>query len=184
METKRLAEWLGSADGLIKTAAALLASVGVIAAAITDQFKPILERFGLPELARQIAAPILTIAIILLFWRAYHRYARESRLEKPERFTLVATTPESLIGRADDLERLLRSVMRNRIVLQRRTGDGRDDRSCSSAAYRMPHVAPPAEAQLGCDPAQRQTARPAAVPKTPQTIAISPIENVPLFLVA
>jgi hypothetical protein len=121
METKRLAEWLGSADGLIKTITALLTSAVVLAAAITDQFKPILEWFGLPEIARQIAAPIVTIAIlgavILLFWRAYRRYARESRLEKPEKFTLVATTPESLIGRADDLERLLRSVMRNRIVL-------------------------------------------------------------------
>jgi hypothetical protein len=82
METKRLAEWLGSADGLIKTIAALLASAGVLAAAITDQFKPILEWFGLPEIARQIAAPIATIAIlgavILLFRGAYRRYAQGS----------------------------------------------------------------------------------------------------------
>src|SRR5438876_3370406 len=117
METKRLAEWLGSADGLIRMIAAVLASTGVLVATITDRFKPILEWFGLPEIAKQIAAIAILGVVILHFLRAYRRYAQESRLEKPEKFTLIATTPESLIGRADDLENLVRLVMRNRIVL-------------------------------------------------------------------
>jgi hypothetical protein len=106
---------------LVFDSKALFASAGALTAAMSGQFKPILEWSGLSEIGRQVAAAILTIAILgavtLLFWRAYRRYARESRLEKPEKFTLVATTPESLIGRTEDLERLLRAVTRNRIVL-------------------------------------------------------------------
>ena len=50
-------------------------------------------------------------------WHDYRRYARQSRLEQPDKFTLIATTPESLIDRVGDLERLLNAVMQNRIVL-------------------------------------------------------------------
>ena len=84
---------------------------------ITGQFKPLFVLIGLPEMAWPIVLVVVLAAPALYFWRDYRRYARQSRLEQPDKFTLVATTPESLIGRADDLERLVRAVMQNRIVL-------------------------------------------------------------------
>ncbi len=121
METKRLTEWLGTAEGLVKTISALLVSAGALAAAVTGQLKSVFEILGLPDMARPVAGPTVTVAIlvilILFILRGYRRYARESRLDQPDKFTLVATTPESLIGRDDDLQGLLRTTMQNRIVL-------------------------------------------------------------------
>ncbi len=117
METKRLTEWLGTADGLVKVAAGLIGSFGTLIAAVTGQLKPLLDFIGLPQTALPIVVVAIIVGLILYFWRGYRRFARLSKLEQPDRFTLVATTPESLIGRADDLQRLLRVVAQNRIVL-------------------------------------------------------------------
>jgi hypothetical protein len=117
MDAKRLAEWLGTADGLVKVATGLIGSIVALLVAITGQFKPLFVLLGLPEMAWPIVVFAVFAAVALYFWRDYRRYTRQSRLEQPDKFTLVATTPESLIGRADDLERLVRAVMQNRIVL-------------------------------------------------------------------
>jgi hypothetical protein len=117
MDAKRLAEWLGTADGLFKVATGLIGSIVALLVAITGQFKPLFVLLGLPEMAWPIVLLAVLAAVALYFWRDYRRYARQSQLEQPDKFTLVATTPESLIGRADDLERLVRAVMQNRIVL-------------------------------------------------------------------
>ena len=63
---------------------------------------------------------MLIVVVVALAWYCWHdfrRYARQSRLEQPDKFKFVATVPESLVGRVDDLERLLRVVTQNRIVL-------------------------------------------------------------------
>lgn len=117
MDAKRLAEWLGTADGLIKVAMGVIGSIGAIFAAVTGLLKPVFDRIGLPQVAQPLVVGVVVIVLVWYFWRDYHRYARQSRLEQPDRFTLIATTPESLIGRVHDLERLLRVVTQNRIVL-------------------------------------------------------------------
>ena len=121
METKRLTEWLGTAEGLVKTVTVLFGSTVALGAAVTGQLRSIFEFVGLRDTATSIAGPIVTVAIlavlVLCLWRSYRRFARESRLEQPDKFSLVTTTPESLIGRAGDLERLLRTAMQNRIML-------------------------------------------------------------------
>jgi hypothetical protein len=118
METKRLAEWLGTADGLIKVIGGVIVSIGAVGAAATGLLKPTFDLVGLPA---QMAQPIVIIAVVAVlawyFLRGYRRFARQSRLQQPDKFTLIATTPESLIGRVDDLPGLLRAVMQNRIVL-------------------------------------------------------------------
>ena len=150
METKRLVEWLGSAEGLIETITALFVAAGALLAAVTGQLKPIFEWVGLSETVRPIAGLTLTVAILgavlSLLWHAYRRYARESRLERPEKFTLVATTPDSLIGRADHLDGLLRSTTQNQIVLL----DG--ESGCGKSALVGSGVAPQLQAGDGLLP--------------------------------
>ncbi len=117
METQRLTEWLGTVDGLAKVSASIIGSVGTVIAAGTGQLKPLFDFIHLPQMAR----PIVVVAVVALlawyFLHDYRRYARQSRIEQPDKFTLIATTPESLIGRNDDRDKLLRAVMQNRIVL-------------------------------------------------------------------
>ena len=75
-------------------------SIVALLVAITGQLKPLFVLIGLPEMAWPIVLVAVLAALALYFWRDYRRYARQSRLEQPDKFTLVATTPESLIGRA------------------------------------------------------------------------------------
>src|SRR3954454_17131030 len=102
-------------------ATSLIVSFGTLIVVVRGQLKTLFDFIGLPQIAQPIVVVAIVVAIVvalaLYFWRSYRRYTRQSKLEQPDKFTLVATTPESLIGRTDDLERLLRVVAQNRIVL-------------------------------------------------------------------
>jgi membrane protein implicated in regulation of membrane protease activity len=117
LRTGRVSEWLNTADGLTKSVAAVLGLAATLAAAILGSLRLAAETLGLPIYVAALLAAALLLSFCALLWRSYRRFARESRLEQPDRFTLVATTPESLIGRTEDLDRLVRAVAQNRLVL-------------------------------------------------------------------
>jgi len=48
VDTKRLAEWLGSSEGLIKIITAVLVAAGALVTAITGPLKSIFKSLGLP----------------------------------------------------------------------------------------------------------------------------------------
>lgn len=115
METKGL-EWLRTADARIRCWASVTLTIATLVGVLTGWFQKALEVIHLPQ-----AAPLLGVVIIgaatLYLWRDYRRFFRQSRIEQPDKFTLLATTPESLIGRDRDLNLLFQTVMQKRIVL-------------------------------------------------------------------
>jgi hypothetical protein len=138
LDVKRLTEWVSSIEGLAKTIAALIGAVALVFAAITDRLKPLFEYFGFPANTSSAIALLLLLPLLWIVWRSYRRFATESRLEQPDKFTLVATTPESLIGRDDDVEKLVQSVARNRIVLL--DGESGCGKSALVRAGLIPHL--------------------------------------------
>jgi hypothetical protein len=112
MDIKLIKEWLSTAEGLLKSAIYLGGLIWLWA-----------ERFNnwLPAWARPWSVPALVgIAVIaagLLLWPGFRRFAKASRLERPDAFLLNPTGPDGLIGRADDLVQLRACVEQFRLVL-------------------------------------------------------------------
>src|SRR5687767_1774779 len=106
LDAKRLTEWAGSIDGLAKIVVALIGVPALIFTALSNQLKPASEYLGLPAGAAPSVSLLLLIPLLWFVWRSFRQFATQSRIEKTEKFTLVATTPESLIGRDEDLQRL------------------------------------------------------------------------------
>jgi Novel STAND NTPase 1 len=140
MDLKRLTEWITTAEGLGK---AVIALVGVPAAmwlAFTKAFEPLVA-LGLPAWVSSGATILIIAAFGFLLWRSFRRFAQASRLEQPDSFTLHPTGPASLIGRTDDLARLLNSVKRNRLVLL--DGDSGCGKSALVSAGLVPQLNQP-----------------------------------------
>ena len=117
MDLKRLTEWLGTAEGLVKAVLALGAVFATVWAAVTKVLDPAVTALGLSPRWSLAATSVVIAAFVWLLWRSFRRFARASRLERPDAFTLRPTGPETLIGRADDLQRLHNAVRHNRLVL-------------------------------------------------------------------
>ena len=125
MDANRLTEWLKSVGGVPTALITAIAAFGLLYVAITNHLAPVItflgNLVGLSEVAAQRAAQVgallLLLPILWFVWRSWRRFSTASRLERPEAFTLVATTPESLIGREEDLRQLQHSVLHHRIVL-------------------------------------------------------------------
>jgi hypothetical protein len=117
MSPKRLIEWLGTVEGTGKTVAAVVGVPAVIWAAATKFFDPVVAFFGLPHWTSTAGTAFVVAAFGLLLWWSLRNFSQASRVEQPDAFTLHPTTPASLIGRSDELTRLLSSVKRNQLVL-------------------------------------------------------------------
>ena len=117
MEAKRISEWLSTADSLLKIAVTVFASLVALLTAVSGQLKPLLQALGLPAFVQPTLLGFILAAVSLFFWFDFRRFNRQSRLEQPDKFSLVATTPETLLGRGDDLASLCRAVAQHRIVL-------------------------------------------------------------------
>lgn len=113
MDPKRLTEWLGTAEGLAKAAVAFIGVPGVLWVGTRDALA-----FLSPNawVSRGVAMA-LVVAVGSLLWRSFRRFAEASRVERPDAFTLRPQGPESLIGRTEDLDQLVKTVKRNRLTL-------------------------------------------------------------------
>ena len=117
MDLKRLTEWFTSVDGLVKALLAMIGVPAVFALALTKALDPWVPKEELPAWLPLTLASLIAIGIVTVLVLSYRRYVRESRLEHPESFALRPTGPDSLIGRREDLDRLLRCVRETRLVL-------------------------------------------------------------------
>lgn len=117
MDARRLSEWLSTAEGLTKVGAAALVALGALGSTAAGFLQTVANALDLPSYAVGLLVAVLFLGMGVFLLRDYRRFARDSRLEQPDRFTLVASTPESLIGRTEDLDHLVRAVVRNRLVL-------------------------------------------------------------------
>jgi tetratricopeptide (TPR) repeat protein len=106
-------DWLKSADGRFKLIVGLSAAVAAAATGLTVG----LTSLGVPGWAAGAVATLIIVAVLGWLALDYRRFARASRLLRPDAFNLVATTPESLIGRTRELQELSAVVQRYRIVL-------------------------------------------------------------------
>lgn len=113
MDLKRLTEWLATAEGFVKSALAFFGLPALVWAAAAK----VLDPLALPRWVTVVASVVVTALLAWLLWRSYRRFAVASRLEEFDAFTLRPTSPSSLIGRGDDLDKLLRSVRQYRVVL-------------------------------------------------------------------
>ncbi len=118
MDFKRLKEWFETVQGIV-TAAATAFGLFTLAWATTtkavDSF--IVKTLGLPAWTAHVAVILVVLALVGSVWRSFRGFARASRIERSDAFTLRPTTPEALIGRAKDLDGLLNAVKRSRLVL-------------------------------------------------------------------
>jgi hypothetical protein len=113
VEPKRVIEWLATAEGLVKALVAFIGLPALIWAAVTKTLDPL----GMPKWGTLACAAAVILAITIFFWRSFRRFDQASRLEQPDAFTLRPVDPASLIGRSDDLAKLMKSVSQNRLVL-------------------------------------------------------------------
>ena len=113
MDLKRITEWLLTANGMGTAVVALLGILASIWGVVTRE----LGSLGLPVLVSRAGAFLIIVALGWMLWRSFRRFAQASRLEYPDAFTLRPTDPASLIGRNEDLERLIKAVKYNRLVL-------------------------------------------------------------------
>ena len=117
MDLKRLTEWLSTAEGFLKAVAAVAAVLTSIWAVVTKVLDPVVTPLNLPAWGSPAGAVLISAAFGLLLWRSFRRFAQASRLEQPDAFTLRPTGPETLIGRTEELAKLLSCVKRSRLVL-------------------------------------------------------------------
>jgi hypothetical protein len=97
---------------------AILGVPASIWVATTKALDPVIvEYFNLPTWMSHAGAVLIIAALGLPLWRSFRRFAQASRLERPDAFTLRPSDPASLIGRTEDLARLIKSVKHNRLVL-------------------------------------------------------------------
>ena len=117
MDLKRLTEWFTSVDGLVKALLAMIGVPAVFTLALTKALDSWVSKEEMPPWLPLTLASLIAIGIVAVLVLSYRRYVRESRLEHPESFALRPTGPDSLIGRSEDLDRLLRCVRETRLVL-------------------------------------------------------------------
>jgi hypothetical protein len=141
MDLKRLTEWLMTAEGLGKALISLLGVLPTLWAATTKALDDWVKAWGLPVwVPNALAAAVVTLFAVML-WHSYRRFARASRLEKPDAFVLRPTGPSDLIGREGDLTDLLKSVKAYRVVLL----DG--ESGCGKSALAGAGLVPTLQAQ-------------------------------------
>lgn len=118
MDIKALKEWMGTAEGFGTAAISLLGVAGALSDRASNLLGGVYRYFGI---AAERASPVVSTIIVVLFgliiWRGYRRFMLASRLERPDAFTLHPTTPSTLIGRDEDLSRLVNAVKQHRLVL-------------------------------------------------------------------
>ena len=117
MSLARSVEWLRTAEALPLAITAVLAAVGTLVAKMQGLFRPLFLALGLPLWAEPLVVASIVVALAFVLWRSYRKFAESSRLERPEAFTLHPRNPESLIGREEDLSKLLNTVRSYRLVL-------------------------------------------------------------------
>ena len=117
MNSKRVREWLGTANGLVKAVVALVGVLATIFAATTKAFDPVVDVLMAPSWASPAVVVILIALLGLWLGRSFRRFAQASRLERPDAFRLSPTNPASLIGRDEELVRLITCVKHKRLVL-------------------------------------------------------------------
>ena len=117
MDAKRLTEWFASSEGLSKSVAGLLAAVLAVWAAYDKAIATFVEPLGIQSWIPKVGAALVIALLLWVLIRSFRSFARASRLERPDAFSLKPTGPDTLIGRADDLATLVNSVKQNRVVL-------------------------------------------------------------------
>jgi hypothetical protein len=118
VDATRLKEWLSTAQGVTTLAAAVLGVVATVSDGVQKWLNDVLQLVGISFPGRvQAVGALTTAACALLIWRSVRRFARASRLEQPDAFTLHPATPDTLIGRKEDLSQLINSVKLHRLVL-------------------------------------------------------------------
>jgi hypothetical protein len=118
MDTKRLGDWLVSAEGLRKSLLGLLLGLFSIWVGVTEAFDKVAQsNKWLPAWTPSAVAVLVITGYLLILIRSARRFIRASQLEQPDAFTLHPTGPATLIGRADDTTRLLKFVKHSRLVL-------------------------------------------------------------------
>lgn len=117
MDAKRLTEWFASSEGLSKSVAGLLTAVLAVWAAYDKAIATFVEPLGIPSWIPKVGAALVIALLLWVLIRSFRSFARASRLERPDAFSLKPTGPDTLIGRADDLATLVTTVKQNRVVL-------------------------------------------------------------------
>lgn len=118
MDPKRFTEWLGTLEGVAKTATTCIAVLATLSDKVNHWLLDVLKLLGIRSpWAAPVVNLLIVVACVLLLWRSFRRFNRASRLEQPDAFTLHPTTPATLIGRDADLSKLLNSVKQHRLVL-------------------------------------------------------------------
>lgn len=116
MEAGRLGQWLSTVEGAGKALLAVIGIPAAVFAAVNESLKGMLPDVLLPWTPRVVAG-VLVVWLFVVAWRSFRRYDIASRLEQPDLFTLKPKDAASLIGRAKDLQELLSTIRRNRLVL-------------------------------------------------------------------
>jgi len=91
--------------------------LATIFAATTKAFDPVVDVLMAPSWASPAVVVILIALLGLWLGRSFRRFAQASRLERPDAFRLSPTNPASLIGRDEELVRLITCVKHKRLVL-------------------------------------------------------------------
>ena len=110
-------KWIETTDGTLKTVISIATSLGTIATLSSKTAGDLMQRIGLPSYASYIALGAVLAIIVGWFAVGYRSYANASKIARLEKFNVEASTPDSLIGRKDDLNQLCDEVKRSRIVL-------------------------------------------------------------------
>ncbi|MDN4039458.1 hypothetical protein [Massilia sp. YIM B02443] len=118
MENRGFNNWLSTVQGSVNLVGTALPVLAVVSTALGGWLNGVFEFFDIPAKAgAALLSAAVTVAAALLVWRSYRHFAQASRLERRDAFTLRPTSPETLIGRTDDVKRLTTSVKQSRIVL-------------------------------------------------------------------
>jgi flagellin-specific chaperone FliS len=118
VDSKRFKEWLGTVQGVAATAASSLPLITSLSDKVRHWLNDILAHLDIPApWGARLVSALIAITWGLLFWRSLKGFAQASRLEQPDAFTLRPTTPSTLIGRTEDLAKLINAVKQHRLVL-------------------------------------------------------------------
>ncbi|SAL82047.1 hypothetical protein AWB68_06364 [Caballeronia choica] len=148
MDLKRLTEWLKTGEGIVQTIVAFVGVPASIWAVLTKTLHPVAADLHLRPWMETGIAGIFVIGLLLIIWRGFRRFAKASRLEQPDAFILRPTGPETLIGRTEDLKKLIAAVNQNRLVLL----DG--ESGCGKSALINAGLVPTLNQKLGLLPVE------------------------------
>ncbi len=139
-ELQQVGDYLGKRNNILAQIGGLFAApAGILLAGIS--FAEQLKKANVdPKWAPYIALCVF-IAIIIWLCAGYLKFRQSSRLEDASRFNLRATTRESLIGRDEDVDILVKMVSNNCIVFL----DG--ESGCGKSALAAAGVKPRLEAE-------------------------------------